>query len=419
VTSNSQQGISSVAALGQLARDRRSGVLALKRKSVGAHICLQDGRVVYATSNLRKFQPARWLVDADLATSTTLKELGKVAGTKQLVDYLVGRSSSDRMQLVTALRNLTREIALDAMTWNQPELNFNSGVPVLRQHVLLEEPLEKLLSEADERLEAAAAVVNNGDPEEEYAPEPDAPDLYADNAEVREFRQKVEFARTLDHYALLELDRKSDEDTVRRRYYHLARSLHPDSLEGILAEACQREAEEYFSLITDAYNTLTRPEQRKEYNDQLRSKATAERETEKQDPTSLARENFLQAQRALNNGELHDATQFFRNAVQLDPGRGEYHRELGIVQMQNPQWQKSAEEALQRAVTLEQTDIRALSHLGRLYQMNGLKRRAIETYQKTLQWDEDNQIAQTGMAELSEDDDAPKRGGLNRILGRR
>jgi curved DNA-binding protein CbpA len=229
----------------------------------------------------------------------------------------------------------------------------------------------------------------------------------------------LEFAGTLDHYSLLELDRKADEDAVRRRYYHLARSLHPDTLRGILAEACQGEAEEYFSLITDAYNTLTRSDQRKEYDEHLRSQSTAEKDRDKQDPTSLARENFRQAQRALNNGELHDATQFFHNAVQLDPARAEYHRELGIVQMQNPQWQKSAEEALLQAVALEQTDVRALSHLGRLYQLNGLKRRAVETYQKALQWDADNEMAQAGLAELSGETPAASRGGLNRILRRR
>ena len=417
---NPQQGISSLAALGKLASERQSGVLALKNNNVGAHICLQDGRVVYATSNLRKFQPARWLVDAHLATEATLKEVGKVTGTKQLVDALVGRSTGDRMQLVTALRNLTREIALDALSWEGAGLKFNAGVPVLRQHVSLEEPLEKLLAEAEERLEAAAARANNGlETAAEEAPPAAEADPYADNPKVAAFRQKVEYARTQDLFALLELDRKADEQTIRRRYYHLARTLHPDTLRGIVAKACSSEAEEYFSLITDAYNTLTRPEQRKEYNDALRDQAAAEREREKQDPASLALENFRQAQRAMNNGELHDATQFFRNAVQLDPGKGEYHRELGIIQMQNPQWQKSAEEALQHAVTLEQTDVRALCHLGRLYQSNGLKRRAVETYQQALQWDPENEMALAGLAEISGGDSTSSRGGLNRIFGRR
>ena len=96
MTRDIKQDISSVAALGELARERRSGVLALKRGKAGAHVCLQDGRVVYATSNLRKFQPARWLVDANLATAATLKDLGKVAGTKQLVDSLVGEGPLSR-----------------------------------------------------------------------------------------------------------------------------------------------------------------------------------------------------------------------------------------------------------------------------------------------------------------------------------
>jgi DnaJ-class molecular chaperone len=210
----------------------------------------------------------------------------------------------------------------------------------------------------------------------------------------------VQLARQQNNYDLLDLDSKADMDTVRKRYYQLARKYHPDALEGVLARVCRFEGEEYFAAVTDAYNTLTHPEQRKEYDQMLSSQTGRDRERSDQNPAELAKLNFTSGKRALAAGELHDATQFFRNAVQLDPSQGEYHRELGIVEMRNPRWQKSAEESLRRAIQLEQTDARALAHLGQIYQGNGLKRRAIETYQTALEWDPENDMARAGLAAL-------------------
>ena len=129
---------------------------------------------------------------------------------------------------------------------------------------------------------------------------------------------------------------------------------------------------------------------------------------------SLRVSDTLEPTPALAAGELHDATQFFRNAVHLDPDQSEYHRELGIVEMRNPRWQKSAEESLRRAIELEQTDARAFAYLGQMYQKNGLKRRAIEAYQMALEWDPEHEMAQEGLAALEEPTDSGRKGLFRR-----
>jgi curved DNA-binding protein CbpA len=400
-----------LALLRGLVDDRRSGVLALRRGKVAAHLCLQDGRLVFAVSNLKRLQAGDWLEAAGLSTAAAVADAGReTTGSKQLVDNLVRRHGGRRPELVEAMRGLTREIALDALCWSRAESAFSAGMPVLRDQILLDEPAGALLAAAEKRLAAAPGA---GDEPEPAGPA--GPDPWADVPEVQEFRNRVAHARTLDHFALLEVERAAQPEVIRKRYYELARIYHPDAIQGVLAEACQDLAEEHFALITEAYNVLTRPDQRKEYLEQLRESA-GRGEPQRQDPNQLARQNFQQAQKSAAAGELHDAVQFFQNAARMDPKRAEYHRELGIVQMQNPRWQKAAEESLQRAVSLERTDARAWVHLGQLYQRNGLKTRAVEAYRQTLQWDPDNFEAMSGLAEL---EDEGGKGGLKGLFGRR
>ena len=400
-------------ALRELAAERKSGVLAIKRGTAGIHLCLQDGRVVFATSNLKRFQHDHWLTAAELVPGNALSAVGAISGTKELVDKLVRRGNVDRMDLVTSLRTLLKEMALEALTWEGAEVQFSPGVPVLSEQILMDDSAVDLIQAAEKHLHTAPAHPQR--PDEAIAvPAIAEEDPYAHNPEVAAFREKVHLARQQNYYALLELDHKADEDSIRKRYYQMARKYHPDALKGIVAEACRAEAEEFFATVTDAYNTLTRKEQRKEYDQHLSSLAPQDRDRREQRPAELAKLNFNSGKRALAAGELHDATQFFRNAVQLDPDQGEYHRELGIVEMRNPRWQKSAEESLRRAIELEQTDARAFAYLGRMYQKNGLKRRASEAYQMALEWDPENKMAREGLAALEEPTDSGRKGLFRR-----
>ena len=400
-------------ALRALAAERKSGVLAIKRGTAGIHLCLQDGRVVFATSNLKRFQHDHWLTAAELVSGEALSAAGAISGTKELVDNLVRRGNVDRMELVTSLRTLLKEMVLEAVTWDGAELRFSPGAPVLSEQILMDDSAAGLIQEAEKRLHTAPVHHERHD-QAIAVPAIAEEDPYAHNPEVAAFREKVHSSHQQNYYALLELDNKADSDTVRKRYYQLARKYHPDALKGIVAEACRPEAEEYFATVTDAYNTLTRKEQRKEYDQQLSSLASRDRDLREQRPAELAKLNFNSGRRALAAGELHDATQFFRNAVHLDPDQGEYHRELGIVEMRNPRWQKSAEESLRRAIELEQTDARAFAYLGQMYQKNGLKRRATEAYQMALEWDPEHEMAREGLAALEEPTDSGRKGLFRR-----
>ncbi len=67
-----------------------------------------------------------------------------------------------------------------------------------------------------------------------------------------------------DYYEILGVPPDADEKTIKQAYRKLARQHHPDVNPG------NKEAEEKFKTINEAYQALSNPEQRKKY-DQLRA----------------------------------------------------------------------------------------------------------------------------------------------------
>ena len=67
-----------------------------------------------------------------------------------------------------------------------------------------------------------------------------------------------------DYYEILGVSPDADEKTIKQAYRKLARQYHPDVNPG------NKEAEEKFKTINEAYQALSNPEQRKKY-DELRA----------------------------------------------------------------------------------------------------------------------------------------------------
>jgi molecular chaperone DnaJ len=65
----------------------------------------------------------------------------------------------------------------------------------------------------------------------------------------------------VDLYKVLEVSKEASQDEIRRSYRRLARKYHPDANPG------DKQAEERFKGIQQAYDVLSRPEKRREYDE--------------------------------------------------------------------------------------------------------------------------------------------------------
>ena len=66
---------------------------------------------------------------------------------------------------------------------------------------------------------------------------------------------------TKDLYKVIEVSKGASQDEIRRSYRRLARKYHPDANPG------DEGAEERFKGIQQAYEVLSNPEKRREYDE--------------------------------------------------------------------------------------------------------------------------------------------------------
>src|SRR5262245_54957283 len=67
-------------------------------------------------------------------------------------------------------------------------------------------------------------------------------------------------AAVKDPYATLGVDRKASDDDIKKAYRKLARQYHPDTNAG------EKNAEERFKEVQEAYSILSDPEKRRAYD---------------------------------------------------------------------------------------------------------------------------------------------------------
>ena len=401
-----------------------SGLINLSCGSRRGTLCFQHGRIRFAFSNLKRLGLQQLLEESGVVNKDALAGVSLESGSQGLIATLVQNGNGDRPALVAVVRDLLEAVVMELVTWTEGEFEFLPGNPALKNEVLIESTAADLLVRATQTHGFATSdsqasrsdspfVAESETPTEtttDREPEgPGAQDTAPGDAVHADLRARLEQSQSQNLYEILDVETTENVDGIRSAYYRLARKYHPDAYRGRRGDTDRDESERFFAAATEAYNRLTDAEERKIYDEDLKIQRST-KGTERQDPSVLARKNYEQGCVQAEKGALADASRFFENAVHLEPEKAEHHRELGIIQMQNPRWQKAAEESLRKAVDLAPMDARALAHLGLLYQMNGLSRRAEDLFQRTLQWDPENEIAIRCLTDPGDDKDSG--GGL-------
>jgi Tfp pilus assembly protein PilF len=159
---------------------------------------------------------------------------------------------------------------------------------------------------------------------------------------------------------------------------------------------------EVFAFLTDAYKTLSGPEERAKYDKHLSDRRQADFHAKKNNK-ELARLRFQEGLSALKKGLYNDAAEILGQAVYLNSTVADYHFTLGMVYTKQKKL-REAEKEINLALKIEPSNPEYNAELGHVYLGLGLKLRAKSSFEKAIISAPSNKRAIEGLAKVKEKD---------------
>ncbi|HAR35811.1 MAG TPA: hypothetical protein DCR87_02670 [Acidobacteria bacterium] len=226
-------------------------------------------------------------------------------------------------------------------------------------------------------------------------------------ARIEELKEIKSQLNSRNYYELLGVSRVATDEEIKKAYFNLARKYHPDRFNSNLSD--HSLVNEVFNAITTAYRTLSEPDQRKKYDQQL---AAPQQETA-DDLARKAEVKYRQGRTLYNQGMYEEAVIFLEEAIRLKKARADYYLLLAMAESKLPAYKKKAEEDFLRAIEMEPWNAEGYVGLGLLYLGEGLKVRAKKQLQRALEIDPDHHQARAALTELEKGE---KKTGLKAML---
>ena len=164
-----------------------------------------------------------------------------------------------------------------------------------------------------------------------------------------------EALESLDHYALLDLEREASSAEVRRAYMRAAKRFHPDAVARHGLDDLKQQANEIFARVARAHAVLSNPGRRSEYD-------ASRGDDEQAEANRLAQAEMLyrKAQVLLRAGRFVEAVELLEPCVSLWPEEALYHSELAWALFKQPRADLArARIHLETALGLDGNDARA------------------------------------------------------------
>jgi curved DNA-binding protein CbpA len=169
-----------------------------------------------------------------------------------------------------------------------------------------------------------------------------------------------------DHYAALGVARTASSAEIRQAYLRLARHHHPDRFQDPAERA---RAEQQFQAISEAFNTLSNEERRRQYDAQV---SQPKLET----PEEMAQDAFARARAKLEARDHAAAVDLLNIAIHHVPGEASYHVALGRILARTVDRVREAAQCFERALEIDPSSVPVHLELARLLLEQGLKLRA-------------------------------------------
>lgn len=207
-----------------------------------------------------------------------------------------------------------------------------------------------------------------------------------------------------NHYELLDVPRDANELTIKMSYHTLVKKLHEDKIADRLDEEMKRKAISVVQALTKAYEILSSPKKRGEYDRRLIG--DGEELKERRITTILAAERaFNLGMLAMRRRVFNEAEQHFAEACDLFPEEAEYHAYLGWARFSNlerPQGERLrlAKESVERSIKINSKGDKAYFYLGKILLAYNNKEKARQMFALAFRYNKNNEEAKSEMRRL-------------------
>jgi len=197
------------------------------------------------------------------------------------------------------------------------------------------------------------------------------------------------------YFELLGVDELTPPAIIKRIYFKMAKVFHPDAKPNLYKGEIREKVESLFTKISEAYNTLSDPEQRRAYVERIKSKVSEE-QMEQASKAIQAEMEFNKAMILIRRGAFRDARPIMEEVIKLAPEEPEFRIHLAYCVFKSEgvnSARKNAqiiENELQKRPKLAE----GWFYLGVINRVMGELEKAKECFQKTLELEKYHQEAQ-------------------------
>lgn len=239
----------------------------------------------------------------------------------------------------------------------------------------------QIANEDDEPLDAAAVEEKESEKAE----------TSMETSEEREKRGLEAFLKRAgnaqNHYQVLGIEQRAEDSEIKKVYFSLAKSFHPDKFHN--AESALRlRLQESFTRVSQAYDTLRDKKSRELYDFKIRKQNAAGGASE-----ATPEGCFEVGKKAFDDKNYVEAIRQFTRAIQLDPKVASYHAAYARSLTAVPKYRHQAENEFMTALKIEPNNAEYRLHLAEFYLEQKLNKRAEGEARRVLAIEPNNQDA--------------------------
>ncbi len=355
----------------------KTGVLNLERESIAKSIYVEQGYIVFASSNVTEERLGEQLVKTQKLTpeqrDTSLQMSRQQR--KRYGEALLELGFIVPKDLYLELKNQMLTIIYPLFSWTDGRYAFHES-PSL-ELIKIKVGISSIITEGMNRLKH-----RQDEKRDDF---------------IREIDRVYNSLGKHSYYEILGIRHEASLKEIKSAYHAMVQKFHPDRHLHLSNHAVDTQLTAIFSCLNEAFQILKDTGNREKYDASLMKKGLKHAPV---DSHKRVKDQFLVGVHEFNKGNFWGAAEHFRWVTQQSPDKADYWAYLCLALGRIPRRKKEAEAAIKKAIELEPHNARYHVHLGMIYAHAGLKKRASLEFIAALDWDPTNEKAREELEKL-------------------